>query len=133
VTSVVGDTHALLWYLLDDPRLSSAAVAAFDGATKAGRTIYVPSMCIVEATYLVEKGRIVPAALAVMDDVLGDPASPLRMIELNHAVATAVRRVSRQAVPDLPDRVIAATALALGLPLITRDGKIRASGIETIW
>jgi len=52
---------------------------------------------------------------------------------LNLAVSTAVRRVSRQAISDLPDRVIAATALALGVPLITWDGKIRASGIETIW
>jgi PIN domain nuclease of toxin-antitoxin system len=33
----------------------------------------------------------------------------------------------------LPDRVIAATALAWSLPLITRDGKIRATGIQTIW
>jgi len=29
--------------------------------------------------------------------------------------------------------VIAATALALGLPLVTRDGKIRAANIQTIW
>jgi predicted nucleic acid-binding protein len=36
-------------------------------------------------------------------------------------------------VPDLPDRVVAGTAVALGLPLVSRDGKIRASGIETVW
>jgi PIN domain nuclease of toxin-antitoxin system len=32
-----------------------------------------------------------------------------------------------------PDRIIAATALTLNLPLITRDAAIRAAGIETIW
>ena len=31
------------------------------------------------------------------------------------------------------DRVIAATALALTLPLVTRDGKIQALGLQTIW
>jgi predicted nucleic acid-binding protein len=35
-------------------------------------------------------------------------------------------------VPDVPDRVISATALALGLPLVTANRQIRASGIETI-
>jgi predicted nucleic acid-binding protein len=33
----------------------------------------------------------------------------------------------------MPDRIIAATALALGLPLVTRDRKIRAADLETIW
>jgi hypothetical protein len=34
--------------------------------------------------------------------------------------------------PDLPDRVIAATALHFGVPVINRDRKIRSSNIETI-
>jgi len=36
-------------------------------------------------------------------------------------------------VPDLPDRIIAATALSHNLPLVTADHKIRASRIPTIW
>ena len=44
-----------------------------------------------------------------------------------------MERVSRSQVPDLPDRVVYATALALGVPLVSRDGKIRASQIRTIW
>ncbi|MBI3665402.1 MAG: hypothetical protein HY236_04130 [Acidobacteria bacterium] len=36
-------------------------------------------------------------------------------------------------IPDLPDRVIAATAIRLNLPLVTRDGRIQAASIETIW
>jgi PIN domain nuclease of toxin-antitoxin system len=52
---------------------------------------------------------------------------------LDASVAAAVERIDRLAVPDLPDRVIAATALAWKVPLVTRDEKIRASGIPTIW
>ena len=36
--------------------------------------------------------------------------------------------------PDMPDRIITATALAYHLPLVTRDSKIREAGIvRTIW
>jgi PIN domain nuclease of toxin-antitoxin system len=36
-------------------------------------------------------------------------------------------------VPDLPDRVVAATAHLHGVPLISRDRAIRLSGLSTIW
>lgn len=39
----------------------------------------------------------------------------------------------RQIVPEMPDRIISATALYLNLPLITRDAQIIASIVETIW
>ncbi len=48
-------------------------------------------------------------------------------------MALAVQQVSREQVPDLPDRIIAATALYLGVPLITRDRKIALSSVDTVW
>jgi predicted nucleic acid-binding protein len=44
-----------------------------------------------------------------------------------------MRRVSRDEVPDLPDRIIAATAQFFGVPVLSRDGRIRAANIKTIW
>jgi len=41
--------------------------------------------------------------------------------------------ILRSDVPDLPDRVIAATALHHRVPLVTCDRKIRSCGIATIW
>ncbi len=133
MTSVVAGTHAIIWYLLEDPRLSKAAGYAFDAATSAGQMIYIPTMCIVGMTYLTEKGRIPEHALPLLERVLASPDSPFHPIELSLDIANAIKRISRDTVPDMPDRVIAATALASGLPLVTRDGNIRASGIETIW
>ncbi len=40
---------------------------------------------------------------------------------------------SPQVVPELPDRIIAATALYLGLPLISRDRAIQQASIEVVW
>jgi len=41
--------------------------------------------------------------------------------------------IPRAAIFELPDRIIAAAALYLGVPLITRDLQIRAAGLPTIW
>jgi predicted nucleic acid-binding protein len=49
------------------------------------------------------------------------------------SVANALENVPRNIVPDMPDRIIAATALHLGLPLVTRDRRLQSAGIETIW
>jgi predicted nucleic acid-binding protein len=52
---------------------------------------------------------------------------------MDRAVVDAVARVSRAEVPDMPDRIVAATALALRLPLISRGARIRASQVASIW
>ena len=130
---LVVDTHTAVWYLQLDNRLSRRAETAIDDALENGHTIYVPSICLVELVYLVDKGRIPRAAADRVDQVLRDPDSGFRVAPLDLRVAESTRRIPRDQVPDLPDRVIAATALALNLPLITRDGKIRSANIQTIW
>ena len=35
--------------------------------------------------------------------------------------------------PDMPDRIIGATAIHLGLPLVTCDGNLSTSAVQTIW
>jgi predicted nucleic acid-binding protein len=54
-------------------------------------------------------------------------------IPFGQHIAQALKQIERTQIPDLPDRIIAATALHLGLPLISRDRKIQLSEIETIW
>jgi PIN domain nuclease of toxin-antitoxin system len=52
---------------------------------------------------------------------------------LDRRVVDALESIPRSEVADLPDRIIAATAVALNLPLVSRDRKIRASMVTTIW
>jgi predicted nucleic acid-binding protein len=66
-------------------------------------------------------------------DVLADEQSALVLVPLDEAVARAVGQIPRDKVPDMPDRIIAATALHLNLPLITRDRQIQTAKIPTIW
>jgi PIN domain nuclease of toxin-antitoxin system len=98
-----------------------------------GGYIIVPSISIVEATYLQEKNRIPSGALAQLRRALRIPNGAFKVQPLSAEIAFRLGDIPRDSVPDLPDRIIAATALAMGLPLITRDRKIRASTIESIW
>ena len=48
-------------------------------------------------------------------------------------IVDAMRRVPRTDVPDMPDRIVAATALYFDVPVISRDGRIRSSNVQTVW
>jgi len=133
MSAVAVDTHAIVWYLANDRRLSAKAMNALDSATNAGEVIHVPSICLVELTYLVEKGRLPSVARDRLIKVLDDPSAACRLAPLDRTVVDALELIDRNEVPDLPDRVVTATALALNVPLVSRDRKIRASTVQTIW
>jgi len=64
---------------------------------------------------------------------LADPEYVIDEAPFSGAVVDAMRNVSRAEIPDMPDRIVAATALFLGVPVISRDGRIRSSALRTIW
>lgn len=104
-----------------------------DEAIAAGDPIYLASISIVEIVYLVEKSKLPNAALEQLNSVLAASDSEVVVIPLDFAVVQAIKEIPRDVVPDMPDRIIAATARYLNLPLVTCDSKIQASNIDTIW
>jgi len=93
----------------------------------------VASITVVELVYLVEKGKLPALALKRLQDEIEKPDALFVIAPLDKEVAFAISEVSRDIVTDMPDRIIAATALYLGLLLITRDKKIRAAKLRSIW
>lgn len=131
--SAVSDTHATIWYLNADHRLSSGAKTFIEEAEAQGNPVLISTITLVEVIYLQEKGKIPPGTLTRLEEALRAQDAILRVADLTLTVALAVGRVLRDEVPDMPDRIIAATALHFGVPVISRDGKIKASPVRTIW
>jgi len=87
----VTDTHSIVWYMTDDPRLSIEAKRTFEK---------------------VDGGQIEPLCLSIIEKS---------------------RMISRRRIPDPWDRLIAATSIHLGFPLITRDKSLQKIGLKVIW
>ncbi|MGH9899401.1 MAG: type II toxin-antitoxin system VapC family toxin [Pyrinomonadaceae bacterium] len=135
MSAVVVDTHALLWYLNSLPDLSPIALQTLERAEKLGAAIFIPSIVLIELRYLVEKGRdITESNFQTVITELKSPASALTLAPLDQLIAETLAQIPRAVVPDMPDRIIAATALSLGLPLVTRDTEIsKLTNVTLVW
>nr|WP_211173163.1 type II toxin-antitoxin system VapC family toxin [Brasilonema bromeliae] len=129
----VADTHAVIWYIFADARLSITARNMIAQIASAGDQVAFSSITLAEIVYLSEKGRISPLTLERLLAVVDTTDAVLAEVPFDRHIAQALRLVERTQVPDLPDRIVAATALHLGVPVISRDSKIKLSSINTIW
>ena len=130
----VADTHTILWHLGNDPRLSPVAGAILRDADEGHGWVYVSAISFVEMVYLVDRGRLDSSLLKQALSLILPPGGSFPPVDIDMEIVRAVRRVPRAAVPDMPDRIIAATALHLGLPLISKDKRISDAGVvPVVW
>lgn len=129
----VADTHTVIWYIFADLRLSPLALTFIEEAATAGDQIAFSSITLAEIVYLSEKGRIHSTTLDRLLEAIEREDAVLKEVPVDRHVAQALPSVDRLQIPDLPDRIIAATAVHPDLPPIIRDRKIRLSGLNTIW
>lgn len=115
------DTHALLWWFTDPDLLSGPAARAVVEA----EGLLVSPISFWEVAMLVEKDRIEldRPTLTWAHDVLAQEAT-------DEAPLTAAIAVAAAELPgfhgDPADRLLAATAQSLGVPLLTKDDRIRS-------
>ena len=84
---VVADTHALLWYLYNDSRLSKAATTFMDAIDEGGDQIAIASITLAELVYLIEKGKIASTSFERVIEMLSQPNATLVEIPFDLVVA----------------------------------------------
>ena len=131
--SAIADSHTIIWYLYDDPRISEKAKSLIEAVKEQGNQIGISTITLVEIVYLIEKGRIEKNACNKLNGELKDNKSVVREIPLTKKIVIELAKIDRNSIPDMPDRIIAATALLNNVPLLSRDKKIKISQVETIW
>jgi PIN domain nuclease of toxin-antitoxin system len=129
----VADTHTALWYLYDDARLSVVAGDYIDQAALAGWQIVISSITLAEIVYLIEKNRLPTNAYMDLKSAIAESDHVFKEAPFTLEIVDAMRQIPRVDVPDMPDRIVAATGIYFGATVISRDRRIRAANLKTIW
>jgi len=126
------DTNVVLWLAFEPRRLSAAARAAIDQARANAVPLAVSDFTLLELATLKRKGRL---GLSIsLESLLHEIESHFVVLPIS-ARACALSVTFPSSYPNDPaDRIIGATALVEGAPLITADRQIRESKVlHTIW
>ena len=129
--NLVIDTHALVWHLSgQERRLSGRVRRAFAQADSGRSRIHVPVAVLMELVLLEQIGRLRISYRELREQLALRPGFPLEALtpeDVDEARGLGM-------LIDPFDRLIAGTALRLGLPLMTNDGLITDSQrVKTYW
>ena len=126
---IVIDTHALIWYLEDSPRLSPNARAAYDSIDRGVSVGIVPTIVLAELMHISERGRTPVGFAEVIAQLQSSQHFRIAAFDLD-----VLSRMEAASGLELHDRVIVATALAFSARLLTQDRDVRGAGIiECVW
>ncbi len=122
------DTHVLLWWLGEDPKLSRRHRQAIERAGSRREPLGVSGMSLWEIAKLAERGRL--GRRVDVDELLADieDSSQVLVLPMTAAVAVESTRLGARFHQDPADQIIVATGRCHGLTLLTVDERIISSG-----
>lgn len=126
------DTHAWIWWVTEDSRLSRKAKAEITLAAE-DKDLLLSMISIWELAKKVEKGQL------TLDRDLNDwldlaLAGPLQLLEIDRRILVESCRLPGPFHGDPADQIIVSTARTHTAILITKDQKIRQySHVQTFW
>lgn len=129
---LVLDTNVVVWLAGDPGQISDQAQSSLASTRANGHGLAISTTTLWEISLLAARGKL--AFNQSVDRFLERLEAVYRVLPLNRQIALAGARFSAAYPKDPADRQIGATALVYGMPLVTADKKIRASGeVPCIW
>jgi PIN domain nuclease of toxin-antitoxin system len=126
------DTHVMVWLALNPSKLSAKAKAAIRAEREVAGGLAVSDISLLELTTLVSKGRVdldMP-----LESFFRDIEARFIVLPINGRACLRTLDLPANYPKDPADRIIGATALSEGIPLVTADGEIRSSrAFRTLW
>ncbi len=122
------DTHIALWLDSGDARLGSATRTLIDECWREGGKIFLSAVSAWEIALLVDRGSL---ELELPSDqwiarFLDRPG--LQPVPLDHETAVRAYQLHHLEHRDPADRLLIATAIGLGCPLVSHDSRIQRFG-----
>ncbi len=126
------DTHVVIWLALEPGRISKRARAAIQETRQRGEGLAVSDITLLEIATIESKGRI--KLNASLEAFLAEIEARFIVLPITGRICVSALALPAAYPRDPADRVIGATALVEGFPLITADDGIRRSkALKTIW
>lgn len=126
----VADTHALLWWFTESPKISLKASEIFEKCEEGENIIFIPSIVIAEALSIFDKRRISFNFKNLFKKI--NDSENFVLIALDYPIIE--KMVALKEIPELHDKIIVSTAKYLKVPIITKDKILQnLPKIETIW
>lgn len=126
----VTDTHPLIWWFTDSPRLSLKASEIFEKCEQGENIIFIPSIVIAEALSIFDKKRISFDFKKLFKKI--NESENFVIIALDYPILQ--KMVDLKDISELHDKIIVSTAKYLNLPVITKDETIHnIPSIKAIW
>ncbi|HEY0794849.1 MAG TPA: type II toxin-antitoxin system VapC family toxin [Acidisarcina sp.] len=128
---IVLDTCAVVWMLGDSSLLSSSARGAIEESGVVGG-VFISGITLYELAWLIKNNRL--ASDISLDAFFKEVESKCLVLPISSAIARLAVELPNSYPKDPMDRIIGATALDRGIPLVTRDRGIRNSkAVPVIW
>jgi PIN domain nuclease of toxin-antitoxin system len=122
------DTHAFLWWVAGDSRLSRTARSTLG---RAGTRLHLSTASVWEMAIKSSLGRL-ELPTSVEEYIADKIAEGFHLLPVAWSHAAAVEQLPFHH-RDPFDRLLAAQALAERMPIVTRDGVFRRYGLDVIW